>query len=243
MPARNNTNRRNRRARTARRGGEATDREIAQSSQVVGRAFVLAPAVDYRRKQLSFALNQSPPLNFRELITWVRAKHSVSITISNSVPTENNVIFHLSDFSGISGIAAFFDQYAIYSATASITPSFEGAGSTLYTFGTCFTAIDYDNVNALGSADAIQSFNSCVTFEMSPGQSIQRFLKPCVAPAVYTTAGSGTFSGYGVARMWIDSAVTNVPHYGFRSYFIGNSVSGLSCTFDYDVVIGLRNNM
>jgi hypothetical protein len=214
---------------------------IAQSSQVAGKAMVLAPSTDYTRRQPSFQLIQNPPKNFMEQIHWVRGKTQAVVTISNTVPTESNYVFTFSGLTDLVGLNAFFDQYCIYSVAVSISPSFEGAGSTLYTFGTCYTAIDYDNVTTLGSAPLIEAYNSCVTFEMSAGQSIQRFYKPCVAPAIYNS--SGAFSGYGVSRCWIDSAQTNVPHYGFRSFFISNTVSGLSCTFDFDVVVGLRNNM
>jgi len=211
------------------------------SSQVIGKANVLAPAIDYQQRQRSFQLVQSPPRNFRESILWVRGKFQAIISISNSVPTENNFATTLSAFTDLAGLAGFFDQYCLYSHTCSITPSFEGAGSTLYNFGTCYTALDYDNVTNLGSADEIQAYNSCVTFEMTSGQSIQRFWKPCVAPAIYSA--SAAFAGYGVGRQWIDSSVTTVPHYGFRSYFISNTVSGMSVTFDVDGVIGFRNNI
>jgi hypothetical protein len=214
---------------------------IALSSQVSGKATVLAPAVDYSRRQPSFQLIQTPPKNFMDQIHWVRGKTQVVNTISTSAPTEANYSFTLAGLTDLAGLNGFFDQYCLYSITVSITPSFEGAGSTLYTFGTCFTAIDYDNVTTLGTSAAIQAYNSCVTFEISPGQSIQRFYKPCVAPAIYNS--SAAFSGYGVSRCWIDSAQTSVPHYGFRSLFISNTVSGLSCTYDFDVVVGFRNNM
>jgi hypothetical protein len=214
---------------------------IAQSSQVTGKAMVLAPSSDYTRRQPSFSLIQTPPKNFMSQIHWVRGKTQAVVTISNSVPTESNYSFTLNGLVDLAGLNGYFDQYCLYSVAVSIAPSFEGAGSTLYTFGTCLTAIDYDNVTNLGTAAAVEAYNSCVMFEMSPGQSIQRFYKPCVAPAIYNS--SAAFSGYGISRCWIDSAQTGVPHYGFRSFFISNSVSGLSCTFDFDVVVGFRNNM
>jgi len=234
---------RNRKSRARGRGGNVSvDRMIAQSSQVTGKAFVEAPTADYTRRQPSFALIQNPPKNFMQQIHWVRGKAQAVVTISNSVPTESNFAFTLSGLVDLAGLNAFFDQYCLYSIAVSIAPSFEGAGSTLYSFGTVCTAIDYDNVtNLSGGYVALEAYNSAAVFEMSPGQSIQRFYKPCVAPAIYNS--SAAFSGYGVSRCWIDSAQTSVPHYGFRSIFISNTVSGLSCTFDFDVVVGFRNNM
>jgi hypothetical protein len=217
-----------------------TDQRIAQSSEVVGKAEVLVPSADFTRRPINFQIVQTPPRNLVQKIAWIQGKHQTVTTISTTAPTEANHSFQLADLVTLSGLSAYFDQYCIYSVTVNITPSYEGAGSTLYTFGTVFTAIDYDSVATGLSSDQIQAFSTCVTFEMSPGQGIQRYIKPCVAPALYATYG--TILGYAIGRMWVDSANTSVPHYGFRSLFISNSVVGLSVTFDFNYVIGLRNN-
>jgi hypothetical protein len=150
--------------------------------------------------------------------------------------------FQFADLTTLVGLAPFFDQYCIYSVTVNVTPDYEGAGSTLYTFGSVATAIDYDNTTSLGGGfNALLGYSSAVVAELNTGQSIQRYIKPCVAPALYNA--SAAFSGYGVSRMWIDSASTSVPHYGFRAIFVSNSVSGLSITYDVNYVIGLRNNI
>lgn len=218
----------------------AIDRLIGQSSNVVGRAEANVPSSDYERGSPSWQIVQHPP-SLRNNITWVQGKVQITQAISNSTPTEANQDFRLSYVTDLAGLASYFDQYCIYAITVSVAPSWEGAGSTLYNFGTCITAIDYDNVNNLSSFTAVEAYQSAVVLEMSPGNAIQRFLKPCVAPALYTSAGS--FSGYGVERLWVDSSVTTVPHYGLRVFFISNTVSGLSATIDVNYVIGFRNNM
>jgi len=221
---------------------QSVDRAIAQSAQVAGKAFVEAPSQDFSRKMPSWLLIQHPPKQIRNQLIWIQGKRQVQLTISNSVPTEQNFSFQFQDLTDLVGLATYFDQYCIYSITANITPDFEGAGSTLYTFGTCATAIDYDNTTTLsGGFAAIEAYATCVIFEMSSGQSLTRYIKPCVAPALYTSAAA--FSGYGVQRLWVDSATPNVPHYGFRSLYISNTVSGLSVTYDFNYVVGLRNNM
>jgi hypothetical protein len=231
----------NKKSNSGQNSARATDRAIAQSSQVVGRGEVIVPAADFDRTVPSWRLIQHPPKNLRSQLMWIQGKRQQVLTISNAVPTENNISFQFQDLTDLNGLAPFFDQYCIYSVTVNITPDFEGAGSTLYTFGAVATAIDYDNTNALGSFPALEAFASCVVCELTPSQSLQRYVKPCVAPALYTSGAA--FSGYGVERLWIDSSTPNVPHYGFRSIFISNTVSGLSCTFDFNYVIGLRNNM
>jgi len=236
---------RNRQSQKKRAAGkqsaQSVDRAIAQSAQVVGKAFVEAPTQDFGRQPPSWQLVQHPPKQIRNQLMWIQGKRQQQLTISNSVPTENNISFQFQDLVDLYGLTTYFDQYCIYSVTVNITPDFEGAGSTLYTFGTVATAIDYDNTTALGNFAQLEAFSSCVVFEMGPGQSIQRYLKPCVAPALFTSAAA--FAGYGVQRMWIDSSTPNLPHYGFRSIFISNTVSGLSASIDMNYVVGLRNNI
>jgi hypothetical protein len=239
MPS-NNSRRRGRTSKN-RQNSSSTDQLIAQSSTVVGRGFVEVPKQDFGRRPPSWMLNQTPPRSVRNQIYWIQGKNHFQTTISNSVPTEYNFGFTFADLADLVGLAAFFDQYCIYSVTVNLTPDFEGAGSTLYTFGTVATAIDYDNVNNVGTFAQVESYASCVIQELTSGQSLQRYIKPCVAPALYSS--SAAFSGYGVNRMWVDSSVTSVPHYGFRSLFISNTVSGLSVSFDVNYIVGLRNNI
>jgi len=230
------------RSRKNRAPNQSTDRAIAQSSTVVGRAMVEVPSADFGRRMPSWLLSQTPPRSLRNQLFWIQGKVQSTHTISNSVPTEVNLSFQFADLTTLVGLAPFFDQYCIYCVTVNVSPDFEGAGSTLYTFGSVCTAIDYDNTSTLsGGFNALLGFSSAVVCELASGQSLQRYLKPCVAPALYNA--SAAFSGYGVSRMWIDSATTSVPHYGFRAIYVSNTVSGLSVTYDINYVIGLRNNI
>jgi hypothetical protein len=219
---------------------EAVDRAIAQSATVVGRGMVQTPRQDFGRNPPSWLLTQHPPPQIRNQLVWVQGKFQETFGISNSVPTEHNRAFTVGDITNLVGLTNYFDQYCIYSVTVNVTPDFEGAGSTLYTFGSVITAIDYDNVSNVGSINGIEAYASAVTTELLTGQSVQRYLKPCIAPALFTS--SAAFSGYGVQRLWVDSSSNSIPHYGFRSYFVSNTVAGLSMTLDYNYVIGLRNN-
>jgi len=208
---------------------------------VIGRGQVIVPNQDFTRRMPSWLLSQSPPRAIRNQIYWVQGKVQNTLAISTSAPTESNYSFQFSDLTDLVGLSAYFDQYCVYSVTMNITPDYEGAGSTLYTFGSVCTAIDYDNNATIGSFAKVESFSSAVVCELNTGQSLQRYVKPCVAPAIYNSGAA--FSGYGVSRAWVDSSSTSVPHYGLRTIFISNTVSGLSVTFDANYIIGLRNNM
>lgn len=224
------------------KGGSAgkIDRLLVNSQVVVGKAFNNFPAADLERPIPNWSLTQHPP-SLRNNITWVVGHTQVTQTISNSVPTEVTFPFRFSDCTDLVGLASFFDQYCLYSVVWSCSAAFEGAGSALYSFGSVATCIDYDNASNLGSQANYLAYQSCVVEELSAGQSIQRFVKPCVSPAFFSSAPA--FSGFGVGRYWVDSSNTGVPHYGIRSFFTSNTVSGAGVAFDLTYVIGLRNNI
>jgi len=223
-------------------GGSAAkiDRALVASQVVVGKAFNNFPPADLERPIPNWSLTQHSP-SLRNNITWVIGHTQVAQAISNSVPTEVTFPFRLSDVTDLSGLSSFFDQYCLYSVVWSCSAAYEGAGSTLYTFGSVATAIDYDNASNLGSQALYLAYQSCVVEELSAGQSIQRYVKPCVAPALYNSTPA--FSGYSVGRYWVDSSNTGVPHYGIRAFFTSNTVSGAGVVFDLTYVIGFRNNI
>jgi hypothetical protein len=237
MSTRNNQ--RGRRRRGSRRGRQIPpiDREIVASSRTTGRESTNFPSEDFLRSCPSMALTQTPPRNIRGQIHWIQAQLLRVNTLSNSANTEYNLSFALSDLTAVSGITAFFDQYCLYSVAITVQCNDVGVSATTET-GRGYTAIDYDNTGNLGSETAIQAFGTCVGF--IPGRSVQqRYIKPVVAPAIYS---GSAFTGFGVARAWLDCASTGIPHYGFRSYFAANGVSGLNVDYMLTYVLGFRNN-
>jgi len=214
------------------------DRQIIHSGRTMGAADTNFPSEDLLRSAPSMTLSQTPPKNIRGQIHWIQYQSQRTQTLSASATTEVNYSFSLSEVSSISGLTAFFDQYCIYAISITVQCNDVGVSATTET-GRAYTAIDYDNINALGSEAAIQAFGTCVQFVPGRG-SVQRFFKPCVAPAVYNTGG--TFTGYGVSRSWLDCASAAIPHYGYRSFYAANSVSGLNIDHAITYVVGFRNN-
>lgn len=159
-------------------------------------------------------------------------------SISTSVPVEYNYSFTIATVTPeYSVLTSLFDQYCIHSVIVHLnTLNFSTNSGTA---GRVTTAIDYDNVATLGSEASVQEFSSAQTVEISPGLSIERAINPCVDPQLYQTAGTG----YGAARMWVDSASTAVQHYGFRSYWSNNTVSSLSFDLIVTTIIGFRNSI
>jgi hypothetical protein len=175
------------------------------------------------------------------MIYWTQQSYSSIVSVpANSLFSEQNLYILLGNFSNYAQLTTVFDQYCIESAVVSMTPRSTTAG--LQTFGLMTTALDYDNVSNLGLVTLVQQFATAMTTELVSGQTIQRALRPTVAPAIYNTAPGG-FSAYGVARMWVDAANAGCPHYGYRSYY--NNPSSVNSAFTLEIVVtailGFRN--
>lgn len=207
------------------------------SSRATGSGESFFPQEDLFRRPPSSLITQTPPRSIARQIYWVRGNSARSNAISSSVPTEYNFTFQFNDNTSMSGLTGYFDQYCVYSVTVSVT--FQDSSSLPGALGEMITALDYDNTNTLGSANAILAFESAVNTHVSTTQSIQRLIHPCAAPALYS---GSAFTDYGVARTWVDSANSGTPHYGFRSYATGNTSTSLIAIFSLSYVIGLRNN-
>jgi len=216
------------------------DMMTVASSRTVGTAQNNFVKEDLFRRQQSWLLTQTPPKVVGNQIHWVRGTfQNARQAISNSVPTELNLTFQLSDLVGLVGLASFFDQFCIYSVTTSIGINYTASNTNSISFGTLVTAIDYDSNTTLGSLTAVQAFESSNTTELANGAVVQRLVKPAVAPALYN---GSAFSSYGIARTWIDSASPNTPHYGLRSFFVNNGIASTIATYDSTYIIGFRNN-
>lgn len=217
----------------------AIDHELVRSSRTAGSAVTNFPAEDMLRSAPNMLLTQTPPKNIRGQIHWVQAQYVRVNSLSSSANSEINYSFALSDIANVVGFTGFFDQYCIYAVVITVQCNDVGVSASTET-GRGYTAIDYDNVNNIGSEAAIQAYGTCVTWIPGGGSVQQRLIKPCVAPAYYNTGA--VFTGFGVGRCWIDSASPSVPHYGYRSYYAANTVGGINLDHVITYVIGFRNN-
>jgi len=212
------------------------DSQLVQFSKATGSDTTVV-AEDSRQKPQNFNIVQRPPKNWLTMTYWTKLMYDIQFNNSTSTPTETNVYFTLSNFSGYTSIVAAFDQYCIYAITATITLA---GNATSYTTPVgVYTAVDYDNTNTIGKA-GIQALSSCDFAQVSMTNSSTRFLRPCVAPVVFNTASA--FNGSGISRLWIDAAYVNVPHYGFRSV-VNPSASQQPMEVNFTAIVGWRNNI
>jgi len=147
------------------------------------------------------------PRGIPNQVVWDVVKFLDTITTGGAI-AEVNYSYSLSSNPQVSSWVALFDQWTIpqFSITyESLLPP----GSTVVP-ARLYTALDFDNVTALGSLTAIEDYSTCQEKVMEPGATVMRSIKPCCKEVT-------TSSGQGLARLWIDSATPGVPFYGIRS--------------------------
>jgi hypothetical protein len=196
---------------------------------------------DVTAKPKNWLLTETVPRNYLSMPFWTQQSYLGRYDVAaNTAFAEDNFFFMLVNFPSSSTLAACFDQYCIESVVISATPQIDTQGFA--TMGYLLTALDFDSTVNLGSLTAIQQFSTCLQTELASGQSIQRAVRPTVAPAIYNV-GSAGFSAYGVARMWIDSSNTNCPHYGYRSVYSNPAGTNVAFHINYTVtaILGFRN--
>jgi hypothetical protein len=217
---------------------KVTSSSLLTNHHIGGSAGRVRVPEDLTRKPTSFLLTQTPPKNVRNLIHWFEVTLlNTTLTVSNTSTTEYNQSFSLSGLSNVSAYTALFDQYCIHSVLVSfaITSSADYFSGTQ---GRVTTALDFDNISNIGSESTLQQYSSATTNEVTPGLSIERYVKPTVKG--YVSAGSGAYAGV-PERVWLDCTLPTIQHYGVRSFWAGNSESSLTVDIINVMLIGMRN--
>jgi hypothetical protein len=185
-------------------GSRSIDNLIVRSNRAS--ALTVTVPEDLASMPKSWTFNESPPKNFLSQIHWFQLTFDSLVTTSTTIPTEVNQACQLSTFNGSSNLTAVFDQYACYCFTVTITPwNNMSVANNLQVW----TALDYDNAAAIG-VSGIEQFGSCNLSVLSSNGSVERFVKPCADPSLYS-------GGFGAGRFWVDSGSPSVYHYGIRT--------------------------
>jgi len=232
------------------RGGTRHSKKRAQGDQHLAAQAALVPlrdtitvSADYSRRPPTNVFNQHPPKNISNRITWIEYDTDIrSQAVSGTSDVEFNYTFQLNDNTNLSGLLSYFDQYAIYCVFISYAIPFSSGSSVIFgsTLGRLTTAIDYDNITNLGSEPAVQAYSSSQTWEMQPGKSVQRYIKPAFSTALYS---GSAFNAYGLGRMFVDAATAGTPWYGIRSYVTHTSTAGFTIDVNMRYIVAFRNNI
>jgi len=226
-----------RRAQKARAKGrnqaQMTNQLLVDSAKATG-SNTTTVAADTRTGPQNWQLVQTPPRNFINRISWIKSTYSEIVTVlASGAYTEKNVAFQINNLPNYTYFTSAFDQYCIYAVT--VTVSLDGSTSSSAPVS-LYTAIDYDNVSAIGLAgiEAYSNLNQCT---ITPQNSLVRFILPCIATNLY---GSSGFGSYGTTRSWVNANSASVQHYGFRAVYV-QPTSQTVMRHNYEFIIGLRN--
>ncbi len=145
------------------------------------------------------------PYNFIQTVT-----QESLVSTSTTVPTLFGTYFIISQLGDISCLTGLFDQYRIVQLEVWIVPqATSNNGNAIMK-----SVVDYDNASTPASISAVDNYQNCHTTSLNSGH--YRRFTPHAAVAAYT---GGAFGGYtNMAAPWIDSASTNVQHYGIKLY-------------------------
>jgi hypothetical protein len=210
---------------------------VASSHHSAAPVSTVMVSQDFNPKVPSWSLTQKPPMNIKSMIYWVQENTQTNFGVASGT-VESNYAFQISAINAVNSYLAIFDQYCIYAVYVRMIPNTEYPATG--TLGSLATAIDYDNTNNLGSWTAIQDYGTVNITQVESGVSVERYIEPCVAPALFNAGGA--FTGFGVGRYWVDSANSGVPHYGFRSYTNGSTIT-YTMLVNVTYILGFRNTV
>jgi len=137
-----------------------------------------------------------------------------TIASTATTPAFGAFQFKFSDLDQSTVLASLFDQYKLDFVEVIFRPNanIEAVGSpTSNIMPVLYTAIDYDDANALTTLGQIREYQSCK--ETRFDKDCHRKIKPRMAIAAY----SGAFTSFANSNaMWIDAASTGVAHFGVK---------------------------
>jgi hypothetical protein len=234
------TNKRgDRRARQNKRSGQADGDRLFVSSHFQSSKFDSNFVTqDLTHKPPTKLVPTSIPRNILNQIVWLQSQMVFAFDTSTTIETGFSRIFQLSQLPIASEVSTLFDQYMIYAVTINMTCNDIVNGEALV----LYTAVDFDGQNFLTpptSSTAIMQYSTSNVAMLTSGKSVTRFLKPCVASALYNN--TGVTNGYGADRIWCDSASPDVPWYGLVAV-AGISNQVIHCQASVSYVLAARNN-
>jgi hypothetical protein len=226
--------------KTGRRSGKTGNAKVDSELMRMNKGAALS---DVERTDLSvrprrWEFTEVPPVRFMSQIVWVKLQRSTTINSAAAAISETNLAFVATDFANTTpgaGYLALFDQYSIYSVTATFTNP-ESPGNVTSILPTITTAIDLDGIANLGSLAALQSYATATTVTLMPGASVVRYIRPCTL----TTLTSGPSTAVG--RMWVDN-LTAPQFNGLRTILQATPTAGLSIQVVLTYVFAFRNSI
>jgi hypothetical protein len=158
-----------------------------------------------------------------------------SANIVQTVTTVNYGAFYftLAQIDEFSTFNTLFDQYCIEAVEVEISAQSTFANTAGSVSPRLYTVLDYDDAIPLASLGAVRDYESLVI--SPPNTGIVRTLIPAIPIGAQSANGSATVvPAVNRQLCWIDSADTNVPHYGLK-YAVDSAPTGQTNLQTYSV--------
>jgi hypothetical protein len=189
---------------------------------------------DFRIRPPSNLFRSIPPKTLDNQVYFYRCMFSDQATTNTTTITESNLFWTAAThLIGANHWLAVFDSY--YLAEVWVTVANNSFNPTVSALPQFYTAYDFDNVSNVGSVAALEGHSGINCSVLGPGQSVTRYIQPCVSPDISGLSSAGTL------RTWIDAADTAVPFFGYRSIVQNTPGGALSCDRTTTLVWAFRN--
>jgi len=168
----------------------------------------------------------SIPKTITNQVVWDVVKIDFNIATSSVALVETNFRFALSDHPQFASWQALFDQWCLPQYTVTFR-SLEAPGG-LGKMAMFYTALDFDNVNPLGSIALLEDFGTCQVNNLTTGSVVTRSVRPTIKQGASTAGGNTNFSV--LERLWCDCAVPQTVWHGVRSICDATDLSQIRAT-------------
>lgn len=175
----------------------------------------------------------SVPKSIPNQIVWDVVKIDSALSIGTSL-SEGGFAAQLSLHPQASSWRALYDQWTVPQMSVTfmslIPPGTTANAPRVY------TALDFDNIGALGSVAALEDFSTASIHALEPSVAFTRSIRPCCKPTLDT--------GTGVSRLWVDSGAPSTNFNGIR-YIVGPTNNALTSVISvtFTIWFAFRNQI
>lgn len=196
-----------------------------------------------------------PKYRLRSYPSWFKPKRKTYITGKKTFNVKRTVLlspynlsdqrvygalsFNLSQLPNYTEFTALFDQYRINKIKVTMYPHADNSQTPVNATNDFIPLIafctDTDDSTAPASVDELNQRSNVRYTKFNKPISI--WIKPHVDTEIYRSAVT---TGYGnIANAWIDSASSDIPHYGLKWAIMGDSETGLGANsiMKYEIVL------
>lgn len=156
---------------------------------------------------------------------FTRIAQLTPVAGSTTTDTFGAFVFNLGDVPSFSEFSSLYDQYQITGVKLWFVPRLTEVTGTTTTTGNFWYWPDFDDATLVTSMAQVFQIQG-VKFRQANGRPFSIFLRPKPIDGVYT--GTGTFRASAPRTAWIDTASTDIPHFGIKwGLTIGSYINGL----------------